>query len=124
MPNPIKPPAPLLYCNKTLFGHKLTSLQKVLENANKAIGKSTKFINKIKSRQIAYAKRAKSIPENATIRKEYIKCGKEICEQKHGPYCLRTSISARTTERAKMLSRIRRLFSYDHRLVIKRELAE
>jgi hypothetical protein len=21
MPNPIKPPAPLLYCNKTLFGH-------------------------------------------------------------------------------------------------------
>jgi hypothetical protein len=56
MPNPIKPPAPLLYCNKTLFGHKLTSLQKVLENANKAIGKSTKFINKIKSRQIAYAK--------------------------------------------------------------------
>jgi len=55
MPNPIKPPAPLLYCNKTLFGHKLTSLQKVLENANKAIGKSTKFINKIKSRQIAYA---------------------------------------------------------------------
>ncbi|MGA8914312.1 MAG: hypothetical protein WB443_15820, partial [Nitrososphaeraceae archaeon] len=102
--------------------HKLTSLQKVLENANKAIGKSTKFINKIKSRQIAYAKRAKSRPENATIRKEYIKCGKEICEQKHGPYCLRTSISARTTERAKMLSRIRRLFSYDHRLVVKRWL--
>jgi hypothetical protein len=59
-------------------------LQKVLENANKAIGKSTKFINKIKSRQIAYAKRAKSRPENATSRKEYIKCGKEICEQKHG----------------------------------------
>ena len=52
MPNPIKPPAPLLYCNKTLFGHNLTSLQKVLENANKAIGKSTKFINKIKSRQL------------------------------------------------------------------------
>ena len=70
MPNPIKPSAPLLYSNKTLFGHNLTSLQKVLENANKAIGKSTKFINKIKSRQIAYAKRAKSIPENATIKKK------------------------------------------------------
>jgi hypothetical protein len=27
-----------------------------------------------------------TIPENATIRKEYIKCGKQICEQKHGPY--------------------------------------
>jgi hypothetical protein len=46
----------------------------------------SKFINKIKLRQLACANRAKSIPENATIRKEYIKCGKEICEQKHGPY--------------------------------------
>jgi hypothetical protein len=55
-------------------------LQNVLENANKAIGKSTKFLNNIKSRQIAYAKRAKSIPESATSRKEYLKCGKEICE--------------------------------------------
>jgi hypothetical protein len=53
-------------------------LQKILVNANKAIEKSTKFINKIKSKQLAYANRAKSIPENATIRKEYIKCGKEM----------------------------------------------
>ena len=35
---------------------------------------------------MAYANRVESIPENATIRKEYIKCGKEICELKHGPY--------------------------------------
>jgi hypothetical protein len=32
------------------------------------------------------ANRAKAIPENATIRKEYIKCGKAFCEQPHGPY--------------------------------------
>jgi hypothetical protein len=61
-------------------------IQKVLANANKTIEKSTKFINKIKSRQVAYANRAKLIPENATIRKEYIKCRKEMCELKHGPY--------------------------------------
>jgi hypothetical protein len=78
--------SPLLDWNKPLFGYKRTSLEKVLVNANKAIEKSTKFINKIKSRQLACANRAKSIPENATIRKEYVKCGKEICEQKHGPY--------------------------------------
>jgi hypothetical protein len=30
--------------------------------------------------------RAKSTPENATIRMEYVKCEKEMCEQKHGPY--------------------------------------
>ena len=124
MPNPIKPPAPLLYCNKTLFGHNLTSLQKLIENANKAIGKSTKFINKIKSRQIAYSKRAKSIPENATIKKRIHLLRRRICKQKHGPCSLRTSISARTTERAKMLSRIRRLFYYHYRLVVKRWLGE
>jgi hypothetical protein len=76
----------LLGWDKPLFGSKRTSFQKVLANANKTIEKSTIFLNKIKSRQLACANRAKSIPENATIRKEYIKCGKQICEQKHGPY--------------------------------------
>ena len=42
---------PLLDLDKPLFGNKHTSLQKVLANANKTIEKSTKFINKIKSRQ-------------------------------------------------------------------------
>ena len=75
----------LLDWDKPLFGNKHTSLQ-ILANANKAIEKSTKFINKIKTRQLACANRAKSIPENATIRKEYVNCGKDICQQKHGPY--------------------------------------
>ena len=74
------------YWGKPIFGYKSSSLQKLLANANKAIERSTRLINKIKSRQLACANRAKSIPENATIRKEYIKCGKEICELKHGPY--------------------------------------
>ena len=69
------------------FGYRLSSFQKVLANANKTTERATRFINKIKSRQLACANRAKSIPENITIRKEYIKCGKEMCELKHGPYC-------------------------------------
>lgn len=81
---------PLVDWDKPLFENKHTSLQKILANANKTIERATKFINKIKSRQIASANRAKSIPENATIRKEYIKCGKEICEQKHGRYTMLT----------------------------------
>jgi hypothetical protein len=72
--------------NKPLFGNKYTSLQKLLENANKTTEKATKFLNKIKSKQLAYVNRSKSIPKNATIRKEYIKCGKEMCKLKHGPY--------------------------------------
>jgi hypothetical protein len=58
----------------------------VLARANKKIEKSNKFINKIKSIEAACTGRAKSIPKNATIRKEYIKCGKEFCEEPHGPY--------------------------------------
>jgi hypothetical protein len=77
---------PLFDWDKPLFGHKRNSLEKVLANANKAIEKSYKFINKIRSRQLACANRAKAVPENATIRREYIKCGKQICERKHGPY--------------------------------------
>jgi len=72
--------------DKPIFGNKRTSLQRLLDNANKTTEKATKFRNKIKSRQLACANRVKSIPKNATIRKEYVKCGKEICEQKHGPY--------------------------------------
>jgi CHASE3 domain sensor protein len=42
----------LLDSDKPFFGHKRTSLQKVLANANKAIEKSTKFINKIKTTRL------------------------------------------------------------------------
>ena len=72
--------------DKPLFGSKRTSLQKLLESANKTIEKSTKFLNKIKSKQLSCSIRAKSIPENATIRKEYVKCGKQTCDLEHGPY--------------------------------------
>jgi hypothetical protein len=77
---------PLVDWNKPLFGNKYTSLQKLLAKANKTTERATKFINKIKLRQLACANRAKSIPDNATIRKGYIKCGKEMCEIEHGPY--------------------------------------
>jgi hypothetical protein len=72
--------------DKPLFGHKSSSLQELLADANKTTERATRFINKIKSRQLACVSRAKSIPENATIRKEYIKCGKEMCQYKHGAY--------------------------------------
>jgi hypothetical protein len=77
---------PFLNWNKPLFRNKSSSLQKLLAKANKTTERATKFLNKIKSRQLACATRAKSIPENATIRKEYINCGKQMCELKHGPY--------------------------------------
>jgi hypothetical protein len=76
-----------LFCsNKPPSNHRRSALDRALLNATRRIEKSTKFINKIKSRQLACASRAKAIPQNATIRKEYIKCGKQMCQIEHGPY--------------------------------------
>jgi hypothetical protein len=58
----------------------------LIEQGNKTADIATKLINKFESRDFACANRAKSIPKNATIRKEYVKCRKETCEEKHGPY--------------------------------------
>jgi hypothetical protein len=66
----------------SMFRRRCTTFEKVIAHANK----TAKFINKIKSREIACINRAKSIPGNATTREEYIKCGKELCEELHGPY--------------------------------------
>jgi hypothetical protein len=45
------------------------------------------FINKHELIESACANRAKSIPKNATIRKEYVNCKKPNCyREKHGPY--------------------------------------
>ena len=73
--------------HKPLFSQREGSLEKVIAHTNKTIEKSNRLINKIKSREIACSNRAKSIPKNATIRKEYVKCGKVLCYHgKHGPY--------------------------------------
>jgi hypothetical protein len=61
---------------------KTTTFEKVTQHTNKSV----MFLNRIKSMQLACSERAKLIPENATIREEYVKCGKEACEEKHGPY--------------------------------------
>jgi hypothetical protein len=51
-------------------------LEKTLARASRVIEKSNKFVTKIKSRDAACITRTKLIPENATIRKEYVKCKK------------------------------------------------
>lgn len=73
--------------DKPLFSRHRSSLEKVLAHARKTAEKSRKFLDKIESKKQSSISRAKSIPENATIRKEYVKCGKTPCYHgKHGPY--------------------------------------
>jgi hypothetical protein len=76
----------LLDWDKPLFSRHAGSLEKVLAHANKTAEKSRKFLNKVESKKQSSINRAKLLPENATIRHEYIKCGKTPCYHvKHGP---------------------------------------
>lgn len=57
-----------------------------MKKANKVMVRYEALNNKYESRRLACQSRSKSIPKNATIRKEYVKCKKPNCRRKHGPY--------------------------------------
>jgi hypothetical protein len=63
------------------------SFYKLLKQCTKTVDKAEKLLNKINSSQTLVISRLKSIPQNATIMSEYIKCGKDGClHEIHGPY--------------------------------------
>jgi hypothetical protein len=58
-----------------------------MEEGNKLIARAQALDNKEKSIKLACQSRSKSVPKNATIRKEFVKCKKLNCYcQLHGPY--------------------------------------
>ncbi|HEY9385823.1 MAG TPA: hypothetical protein VIP70_02195 [Nitrososphaeraceae archaeon] len=61
---------------------------KVLRDARKTAEYAENFIKKHELIESACANRTKSIPKNATIRKEYVNCKKPNCYRgaAHGPY--------------------------------------
>ena len=62
-------------------------LKKIREKAGSLIKESGKVLVKINSKRQIARKNSKSLPNNATIRKEYVKYGKEFCLGcEHGPY--------------------------------------
>jgi hypothetical protein len=67
-------------------GKRKQSIFDLIEECNKTADIATNLINKFESRDLACTNRSKSIPNNATIRKEYVKCRKETCAEKHWPY--------------------------------------
>jgi hypothetical protein len=69
-----------------LDDHEL-SLEKMYDKAGSIIKQGEKLFVKINSKIQIANRNSKSIPKNATIREEYIKCGKDYCLGcKHGPY--------------------------------------
>jgi hypothetical protein len=65
-------------------------INKQLERAYKLIAKAKseelKSIAKVESEELTSIKNSRNLPSNATIRKEYVRCGKLDCASKHGPY--------------------------------------
>jgi hypothetical protein len=60
---------------------------KLMKGVNKSIARGNKFVNKYETAIASCSKRAKSVPKNATIRKEYVKCMKSNCyHDRHGPF--------------------------------------
>jgi hypothetical protein len=65
---------------------KPTPFWKLLKQARKSVQKAEKILNKISSAETSSNNRAQLVPKNATVRREYIKCGKPLCHRRHGPY--------------------------------------
>jgi hypothetical protein len=61
-------------------------LYKALKHADRRIERANKFLRKTQTAKARCIENTKSLPENATIRKEYVKCGKPCCLWEHGPY--------------------------------------
>jgi hypothetical protein len=63
------------------------SFVELIAEGNRLITEGQRLDNKEKSARLACQIRSKSIPKNATIREEFVKCKKPNCYHKeHGPY--------------------------------------
>jgi hypothetical protein len=63
------------------------SFVELITEGNRLIAQVQALDNKGKRTKLACQIRSKSIPKNATIRKEYVNCKKPDCyHKKHGPY--------------------------------------
>ena len=63
------------------------SRDELMEEGNKLIARAQALANKDKSMKLACQSRLKSVPKNATIREEFVRCKKPNCHrQLHGPY--------------------------------------
>ena len=61
-------------------------IARALVEADRRLEHHKRFAKRMKDAEESSIQRFKALPGNATIRKEYVKCGKDSCEMSHGPY--------------------------------------
>ena len=59
---------------------------RTLMEVDRRLERHRRHIKKIEDARRLSNQRFDALPSNATIRKEYVKCGKDSCEMSHGPY--------------------------------------
>jgi hypothetical protein len=62
------------------------TLDRALKHADRRIERANKFLRKSETAKARSIENTKSLPRNATIRAEHVKCGKPFCLCQHGPY--------------------------------------
>ena len=61
-------------------------IARTLVEADRRLEHQKRFIKRMEGARILSIRRFNNLPSNATIRKEYVKCGRDNCEMSHGPY--------------------------------------
>jgi hypothetical protein len=61
-------------------------IARTLLEADRRLDHHKKVIKRMKEARALSLQRFNALPSNATVRKEYVKCGKNNCDISHGPY--------------------------------------
>jgi hypothetical protein len=61
-------------------------IARTLREADRRTEQHKRFVKRIEDAKVMSIHRFKTLPKNATIRKEYVQCGKNDSEISHGPY--------------------------------------
>ena len=64
----------------------LRIIARTLVEVDKRMEHQKRFIKRMEDAKTSSIQRFETLPKNMTIRKEYVKCGKNSCEMPHGLY--------------------------------------
>jgi len=61
-------------------------LPKLIKRINKQLERTERFIARLESEKLTSTNNSRNLPSKATIREEYVRCGKWDSSCEHGPY--------------------------------------
>ena len=71
---------------KKIAPYTLRLIARMAVESDRRLQHHRRFIKRMKDAEASCIQKFDDLPRNATIRKEYVRCGKNSCEMRHGPY--------------------------------------